>query len=346
MTSTSAGDDLRAILIVAPSWIGDTVAAHPLFVRLRQRYPQARIDVLAPPWVAAVLRAMPEVDGAIIDNPFAHGQLRLRERWRLARQLAHAHYDAAYVLPNSLKSALIPLFAGIPRRVGFTGESRYGLINVRHTLNEEALPLQVERYAQLAEDSGQPLRRPLPEPRLVVPETDIANAFAAHGLARAPAPVIFCPGAEYGPAKRWPERHFAALARDLAAQGRPVWLFGSKKDAPVGDEIVRLSGGAARNMCGTTSLSEAVGLLAGAHYVVTNDSGLMHVSAALGTPLVALFGSSSPLYTPPLSEKARVIWLQLPCSPCFKRECPLGHLNCLNHIEPAHVLAEAARLPL
>ncbi|MGC3963872.1 MAG: lipopolysaccharide heptosyltransferase II [Rhodocyclaceae bacterium] len=340
MTSTA-----RAILIIAPSWIGDTVAAHPLFVRLRQRYPQARMDVLAPPWVAAVLRFMPEIDGEIIDNPFAHGQLRLKDRWRLARALSKRGYDAAYVLPNSLKSALIPLLAGIPRRVGFTGESRYGLINVRHTLDESALPLQVERYAQLAEEPGAPLVRPLPKPHLTVPPEAVATSFSAHGLGREPAPVVFCPGAEYGPAKRWPERHFAELARTLAAQGRPVWLLGSKKDAPVGDEIVRLSDGTARNLCGVTSLSEAVGILARAHYVVTNDSGLMHVAAALGTPLVALFGSSSPLYTPPLSDEARVIWLQLSCSPCFQRECPLGHLNCLNQIEPSRVLEEADTLP-
>lgn len=328
---------LKRILIIAPSWIGDTVAAQPLFMRLRQYHPEAVIDALAPPWVAAVLHAMPQINGDVLDNPFAHGQLRLRDRWALARQLKARDYDAAYVLPNSLKSALIPFFAGIPLRVGFTGESRYGLINLRHTLDQTATPLQVERYAILAEQPGTALPRPLPYPQLDVDAAAVQQTLQALGLKTSPAPVIFCPGAEFGPAKRWPEKHFATLARTLADAGTPVWLLGSKKDAPVGDEIVRLSAGAAHNLCGVTNLAQAVHLLALARHVVTNDSGLMHVTAALGTPLTALFGSSSPGYTPPLSDKAQVISLKLECSPCFKRECPLGHLNCLNKIEPAQV---------
>jgi heptosyltransferase-2 len=306
-------------------------------MRLREQHPDTRIDVLAPPWVAAVLHAMPEVNGDVINTPFAHGQLRLQDRWALARELKRNNYDAAYVLPNSLKSALIPLFAGIPKRVGFIGESRYGLINVCHTLDEKATPLQVERYAILAEVPGQPLPRPLPNPQLSVNSAAVADSLQNLGLSASPAPVIFCPGAEYGPAKRWPEQHFAELAQKLAAQGTPVWLLGSKKDAPVGDEIVRLSQGVARNLCGVTNLEQAVHLLSIARHVVTNDSGLMHVTAALGTPLTALFGSSSPGYTPPLSDKAQTIWLKLECSPCFERECPLGHLNCLRGISAERV---------
>lgn len=327
------------LLIIAPSWIGDTVAAQPLFMRLQQRYPEAVIDALAPPWVAAVLHAMPEITGEVLDNPFAHGQLRLKDRWALARQLRARNYDAAYVLPNSLKSALIPAFAGIPRRVGFTGEARYGLINVRHTLDEKATPLQVERYAILAEEPHAALPRPLPFPKLSIDAAATTGILQSLGLSGSPAPVIFCPGAEFGPAKRWPEKHFAALARSLAEQNIPVWLLGSKKDAAVGEEIVRLSEGATRNLCGVTNLTQAVHLLATARHVVTNDSGLMHVAAALGTPLTALFGSSSPGYTPPLSDKAQVISLKLACSPCFKRECPLGHLDCLNKIAPERVAA-------
>lgn len=327
------------LLIIAPSWIGDTVAAQTLFMRLRAKHPDAVIDTLAPPWVAAVLHAMPEINGEVLDNPFAHGQLRLKERWALARSLKARHYDAAYVLPNSLKSALIPVFAGIPQRIGFTGEARYGLINVRHTLDTAATPLQVERYAILAEVPGTPLPRPYPLPRLSVDAAAQAATLESLGLVNSPAPVIFCPGAEFGPAKRWPERHFAALARSLAALGIPVWLLGSKKDATVGEEIVRLSEGAARNLCGVTNLAQAIHLIASARHVVTNDSGLMHVAAALGTPLTALFGSSSPGYTPPLSDKAQVVSLGLSCSPCFKRECPLKHLDCLNGITPERVMA-------
>lgn len=326
-------------LIVTPSWIGDTVAAQPLFTRLREYHPDAVIDALAPPWVTAVLHAMPEIDGEVIDIPFAHGELRLRERWRLARSLRARGYDAAWVLPNSLKSALIPFFAGIPRRIGFIGESRYGLINERHRLDTTATPLQVERYAILAERPGAPLPRPYPLPTLRSDADEAAATLARLGLQAEPAPVIFCPGAEFGPAKRWPEAHYAALAHLLGARGIPVWLLGSKKDATVGDEIVRQSGGAALNLCGGTRLADAIQLISVARHVVTNDSGLMHVTAALGKPLTALFGSSSPGYTPPLSAHARVISLGLDCSPCFKRECPLGHLDCLQRITPEQVLA-------
>ena len=327
------------ILIVAPNWIGDAVAAQPLFMRLATRRPNVVIDALAPSWVAPALEAMPEIR-KVIANPFGHGAFKPLERWRFSRSLA-GQYDEAYVLPNSWKSALIPLFAGIPVRVGFVGEGRYGVLNRTHKLDEKALPLQVERYAVLAETPAQPLERPLPNPRLERGPADIAATLAALGLAAEPRPVVFCPGAEFGPAKRWPETHYAELARELAALGHPVWILGSRKDMPVSAGIARLAPDAVRDLCGRTNLAQAVDLIAHARAVVTNDSGLMHVAAALGTPLVAIFGSSSPNYTPPLSPKAEVMWLHLECSPCFKRECPLGHLNCLKQITPESVLARA-----
>lgn len=333
---------MTRILIVAPNWIGDCVAAQPLFRRLATRRSDVVIDALAPAWVAPSLAAMPEIR-KVIPNPFGHGAFDLAGRWKLARSLA-GQYDEAYVLPNSWKSALIPLFAGIPIRVGFLGEARYGVINRAHRLDEKALPLQVERYAQLAEKPGATLQRPLENPALTRPADAVAATLRKYGLAAEPAPVVFCPGAEYGPAKRWPERHYAELARRLKAEGHPVWILGSKKDAPVAEEIVRLSQGAALDLCGRTALSEAIDLIAHARFVVTNDSGLMHVAAALDVPLVALFGSSSPNYTPPLSDRAAVIWLKLGCSPCFKRECPLGHLDCLNKITPESVHARALQL--
>ncbi len=325
-------------LIVAPSWIGDAVMAQPLFRRLQARHPGMQIDALAPRWVAPVLRRMPEI-AAVLDNPFGHGELSLKARWRLGRELADRGYRRAYVLPNSLKSALLPFFAGIPERVGFTGESRYGLINRRHVLDELALPLMVERFAQLAEAPGAPLPRPIPPPQLRSTPEQQAAALASLGLERPTRLVAFCPGAEYGPAKRWPEAHFAQLARSLVSRGHAVWLFGSAKDKPVGDAIVERTAGACRNLCGATGLDEAVDLLALAELVVCNDSGLMHVAAALGRPLVALYGSSSPGFTPPLGEHATIASLNLPCSPCFKRECPLGHLDCLQRLEPDRILA-------
>lgn len=330
---------MSRILIVAPNWIGDCVAAQPLFMRLAARQPGCVIDALAPPWVAPALRAMPEIRNTL-DNPFGHGRFDLAGRRALGRSL-RGHYDAAYVLPNSWKSALIPFFARIPLRAGFMGEARLGLLNQIHRLDDKALPLQVERYAQLAEAPGAPLERPLPHPRLVRTPAQVAATLATLELADAARPVVFCPGAEYGPAKRWPTHHYAALAKKLAAAGHPVWLLGSKKDMPVAADIATQAGDAVRDLCGRTELAQAIDLIAHARLAVTNDSGLMHVAAALGTPLIALFGSSSPHYTPPLSDDAAVMWLKLDCAPCFKRECPLGHLHCLEHLSADEVWRKA-----
>ena len=320
--------------------------AQPLFIRLQQHTPGLELDALAPRWVAPVLQRMPQI-GKVIDNPFAHGQLSLGARYRLARELAKGGYQRAYVLPNSAKSALIPWLAAIPERVGFTGESRYGLINRRHTLDPIALPQMSERFAQLAEAPGAPLPRPLPLPRLDSTAAQQAQARDALGLAPAEKIAVFCPGAEYGPAKRWPARHFATLADELGRRGYAIWLLGSPKDRPGGDDIVKLTpAGTPLNLCGTTSLAQAIDLIAAASVVVCNDSGLMHVAAALERPLVAVYGSSSPGFTPPLSPLAQIISLNLPCCPCFKRECPLGHLDCLNTLEPARVLAACLAPPL
>ena len=331
-------EGITRALVVAPAWIGDTVMAHPLFMRLQRRIPGLQLDALAPPWVAPVLRRMPEI-GEIIDNPFAHGELSFKARYRLARQLAQRGYRQAYVLPNSLKSALIPFLAGIPERIGFTGESRYGLINRRHVLDKVALPQMAERFAQLAQTPSSPLERPVEYPRLASSPAQQSETLAKLGIDRPQRVAVFCPGAEYGPAKRWPARHFATLADELSQRGYAVWLLGSPRDRPVGEEIVRLSTTATpRNFCGETSLSQAIDLIAASSFVVCNDSGLMHVAAALGRPLVALYGSSSPGFTPPLSDRATILSLNLECSPCFKRECPLGHLDCLNKLEPQRVL--------
>jgi heptosyltransferase-2 len=326
---------LTRTLIVAPSWIGDAVLSHPLLVRLKEADPAAALDVLAPPWVVPVYRRMPEISGTV-ENPFGHRALRLRERRRFARSLGS--YDRAYVLPNSLKSALIPWHAGIRERVGYRGEMRYGLLTDARRLDRSATPLQAERYAALAQPAGEALRRPLPGPRLAVDARarDAAVSRLALDLSRPVA--AFAPGAEYGPAKRWPAAHFAALGRTLVERGDQVWLFGSAKDAPAAREIAQAIGEHAVDLTGRTSLDEAIDLLSIAARVVSNDSGLMHVAAALDRPMAAIFGSSSPAYTPPLSARARVVRLNLACSPCFQRECPLGHTNCLELIEPARVL--------
>jgi heptosyltransferase-2 len=337
------------ILIVAPSWIGDALLAQPLLRRLHDKLGRVSLDALAPTWCAPLIERMPEIE-EVIAAPFAHGELKLRARWKLGRELAKREYDQAIVLPNSFKSALIPFFADIPLRAGYAGEFRYGLLNLMHKLDEAALPLMAERYAQLAEKPGAQLQRPLPTVRLQSDPVNTARTTARLGLDRSRPVAVFCPGAEYGPAKRWPAQHFAALARALAERNYTVWLIGSAKDAEAGEQISAQSAGACVNLCGQTELGAAIDLISCARLVVSNDSGLMHVAAALGKPLVALYGSSSPEHTPPLSLStgdvqngsgaARIARIDIECSPCFARVCPLGHFRCMTELLPARVLAE------
>jgi heptosyltransferase-2 len=329
------------ILIVAPNWIGDALLAQPLFARLRKKLPGIVIDALAPPWTAPVLRRMPEIDD-VIEAPFDHGELKLVARWRLGRRLRSRRYDQAIVLPNTFKSALVPFFAGIPLRTGFVGESRHGLLNLVHDLDEKKLPLMAERYAQLAEKPGTKPALPLPQTRLRIDEANLVLDLVRFGLSRTRPVIAFCPGAEYGPSKRWPALHFAALARKLAAMGYAVWLFGSGKDRAIGHEIAVASEGAAINLCGRTDLASAIDLLSLAEVVVSNDSGLMHVAAAVGRPVVALYGSSSHEHTPPLTSRRRIVRTGIECSPCFARECPLGHFKCMNELAPERVMKEIA----
>lgn len=297
----------------------------PLLTRLREQQPQARIDVVAPAWVAPVFRRMPEVAG-VIETPFAHGALQLRERWRLGRTLGALGYDEAYVLPNAWKAALVPFFAGIATRRGYRGESRYGLLNVLYRKQPGREPMALH-YARLAEAPGAAIAQPLPDPKLAV-DPQAARATRER-FALGERYAVLCPGAEYGPAKRWP--YFPELAARLE---RPVIVLGSAKERALCAAV----GG--RNLAGETTLDEALDVLAGADVVVSNDSGLMHIAAALGTPQVALFGSSSPRHTPPLSARARVLWLGIDCSPCYARECPLGHFRCMKDITVDQVLQQ------
>ena len=335
---------IHKILVVAPSWVGDTMLMQPMLMRLKQRHPGVLIDVLAPLWTGMVAREMPEVHGVIVSS-FPHGTLKLAARHRLAKELRDSHYDQAIVLPNSLKSALIPFFAGIPLRTGFIGEMRYGLLNDARKLDKRALPLMVERFAQLAEAPGDSILQPVSHPSLSVSEEQRQKLFDKLGLPDDKPVAVFCIGAEYGPAKRWPIPYFAELAQILRERGYAVWLVGSEKDKEAGDKIIALGNEDCRNLCGMTYLSEAIVLLSAASLVVSNDSGLMHLAAALDRPMLALYGSSSPQFTPPLSNKARVIKLDLPCSPCFKRECPYGHFNCMMQLTPQKVAQHLSELP-
>jgi heptosyltransferase-2 len=327
---------MRKILIVAPAWVGDAVLSQPLFKRLHQRHRELTLDVFAPAWTLPVFARMPEIN-ATIATPFQHGELALSKRRALGRQLAAEHYEQAIVLPNSFKSALVPWFADIPLRTGFVGEMRQLLLNDARRLDKTALPQMAERFAFLAATRGEPLQRPLAPPHLDVNEAQRAATLAKCGVDTTRPVVVLCPGAEYGPAKRWPPKYFAQLGKKFAAQGYAVWLVGSLKDAALGAEIAQLADSTCRNLCGDTSLDEAIDLLSCAALVISNDSGLMHVAAALGKPLIALYGSSSPTFTPPLSDAARIVRLDLPCSPCFQRVCPLRHFNCMMQLTPEHV---------
>ncbi len=325
-----------ATLVVGPSWVGDMVMAQSLFKVLKRRHPQAAIDVLAPGWSLPLLERMPEVRAGI-EMPLGHGQLGLTERWRLGRSL-RGRYDRAIVLPNSWKSAIVPFAAGIPCRTGWRGEMRHGLLNDLRLLDKSRLTMTVQRFVALGVESGDTLPS-IPEPSLRVSPAEVQAALAAHGLEKRPGQPLLalCPGAEYGPAKRWPEEKFGELAQKFLDQGWKVWLFGSEKDRRVCDNIAARAAGC-RNLAGETSLAEAVDLLSLADAVVSNDSGLMHVAAALERPLAAIYGSSDPGFTPPLNERHVIVHHDLACSPCFERECPLGHLRCLKEITVSEVM--------
>jgi heptosyltransferase-2 len=323
------------LLIVGPSWLGDAVMMGALILRLKALQPDRRITVLAPAHLDDLVRRLPGVDATVI-NPFAHGALKLGARRAFGRSL-RGRFDAAIVLPHSWKSGLVPLFAGIRRRTGFVGEARYLVLTDARPLDEAGLPRMVDRFCLLAEPRG--ATRPLesPAPRLEADPAAVAAVTARLGLGDRPA-VALCVGAEYGPAKRWPAAHFADLARRLDGAGFEAWLIGGPGDAPIGAEVAALAP-TARDLTGKTRMGEAIDLIAAARAVVSNDSGLMHVAAALGRPIVALYGSTSPAFTPPLSADAVILSLEIECSPCFERVCPLGHFRCLNDLAPARVFA-------
>ncbi|MDR2093075.1 MAG: lipopolysaccharide heptosyltransferase II [Azoarcus sp.] len=327
---------MRKILIVGPSWVGDMVMAQSLFMRLKETG-DCDIDVLAPAWSLPILARMPEVRRGVV-MPLGHGQFDLRARWRLGQELAHERYDQAIVLPGSFKSALAPFFARIPQRTGFRGEMRYGLLNDLRPLDRTLLPMTVQRFVAL----GQPRGKPAAPPAFRVPRLR-ADADKQHvlierlGLDTARPAIAFMPGAEYGPAKQWPPVHYAELARLLAARGFQIWVLGAEKDGEAARPIAD-GNPAVLDLTGRTLLGDAVDLLALAHAAVTNDSGLMHIAAALDVPLVAIFGSSSPEHTPPLGQRIAIETLRLPCAPCFARRCPQGHTRCLTDIEPARIL--------
>jgi len=313
------------------------VMAQSLFITLQQKYIKPRISVLAPNWTSPLLARMPQVDETLRAG-FQHGTLGLSERRALGKRLRASNFDQAIILPGSFKSALVPFWARIPVRTGYLGELRWGLINDKRPLNKVRLPMTVQRFVSLGLDPESHIPPEYPLPKLLVDQENIHKACERLNVKISEKPILaLCPGAEFGPAKRWPAEHFASLAKFKLLDHWQIWLFGSVKDSIAAEQIQSATNDQCINLVGQTSLAEAIDLMSLAHTVVSNDSGLMHVAAALDTNLVALFGSSSPEFTPPLGKVQRVIHTGIDCSPCFKRTCPLGHTKCLTELTPESV---------
>lgn len=331
------------ILIVGPSWVGDMIMAQSLFISLQKNIPGVQIDVLAPAWSLPLLKRMPQITNTI-EMPVRHGQFGLGVRYHLGKQLRARQYDHAIIIPRSWKSALVPFFSRIQKRTGYRGEIRYGLLNDIRSLDKDILTKTVERYVNLGLDSSDldnSKQSPdTPYPVLEVDQGNQKNLLERLTLSLDKPVIGFMPGAEYGKAKRWPPGYFAELAQKLIKEGYQIWIFGSEKDMPVAKEITdELATEDIVDLSGKTRLEDVIDLIVLCDKVVTNDSGLMHIAAAVGAKVVAIYGSSTPEYTPPLSDNAKTVYLGLECSPCFKRECPYGHYKCLRNITIDHVLS-------
>ena len=327
----------QRILVVGPAWVGDMVMAQSLFMTLRQRNPDVVVDVLAPAWSLPLLSRMPQVNEAIA-LPVSHGELAIVKRFRTGRLLRKNAYTQAIVIPRSYKAALVPFFAGIPRRTGYRGEMRYGVVNDMRNLDKQVLTQTVQRQVTLGLPDNAPQPPDIPYPKLDIDEKNQQQLLNDLELMQDKPTIGMMPGAEYGPAKQWPIAYYQQLARELNSAGFQVWVFGSEKEREIGAQIAS-AGDAITNLCGTTRLEDVIDLVALCEEVVSNDSGLMHVACAVGVKVIAIYGSSSPAYTPPLSSNAEVIYRYLECSPCFKRTCPLGHTNCLVGIDTDKVFA-------
>ena len=334
-------------LIVGPSWVGDMVMAQPLFIAIKQQYPDAVIDVLAPAWSLPLIERMPEVRNGI-DMPLGHGKVGLEVRYQLGKQLRAEHYTHAITLPNSFKSALIPFWANIPHRIGWRGEMRYGLLNDMRKLDKQQYPLMVARFVALAYPFNPMQPTNLPIPALQVDDNSIVSVKQKYSLSDAKPILALCPGAEFGPSKQWPVHHYAAVAQRMVDLGWQVWIFGSTKDRSTAEQILDTLHEAQKYQCrilaGETTLADAIDLMSCVSAVVSNDSGLMHIAAALNRPLVAVYGSTSAEHTPPMNNNCITLTESLNCQPCFKRQCPLGHTNCMMQLLPQRVILAIEQL--
>lgn len=298
------------ILVVGPSWVGDSVMAQTLYKRIKKELPSSQIDVMSPHWSLSLLERMPEVCKKIV-SPFSHGETKLFERYRLGQGLKKENYDRAIILTNSLKSSLIPYFARIGVRTGWLGEFRYGLINDIRSSKKLKKSLMVEKFAALSLCEENYSIENLTFPELEINFANQRNFLEEFSIDYSKNTMAICPGAEFGPSKRWPAEYYAEIAKFYVNKGWNVLCIGSKNDEDIGIEIGSLnnlrSNESFINLIGKTSLQDAIDILAFTEKVVTNDSGLMHIAAAVKTPLVALYGPSSPEYTPPLISKKKIL---------------------------------------
>ncbi|MCX7315243.1 MAG: lipopolysaccharide heptosyltransferase II [Alphaproteobacteria bacterium] len=323
------------ILLVPYMWIGDFVRCHSVVKLLRALHPRRPVDVLTTTLCAPLLDYMPGVRKSIVvDLP--RKKLAWGEHRALAARLASERYGSALVMPRTWKSALAPFLAHIPQRTGFAGEARFGLLNdIRY--GEKKLPRMVDRCGALALPRGAALPAEWPKPALDVPADKAAQWRASRGLSDDGRPVVaFAPGA-VGPSKRW--TYFPELAQTLTAQGLSVWVLGSPAEAPLAAEIVAAAGPGARDLT-SPDLRNAILALKLAGACVSNDSGLQHVSAAIGTPTIGIYGPTSPWHWAPLNPLAAAIetLTEVPCRPCHKPTCRLLHHNCMRNIPAAQVL--------
>jgi heptosyltransferase II len=332
--------DTRPILICPYMWIGDFVRGHTVVRVLKQRWPNRPVDLLVTPLCAPLVDYMPGVRAGIVwDLP--RSRLALKKQWGLAALLRSRNYGTALVMPRTWKAAIAPTLAGIPERVGYFGEARFGLIN-RMRWNERSMPRFIDENASLAMPASAPLPPEWPVPQLVVPPADVARWREANGLGTSSA-VAMAPGS-VGVSKRW--TYYPDAARLMIERGLDVWVVGGPGEKALAEEIVAATGGKARDLTGT-DLRNGVLAVAAAGVAISNDSGLMHIAAAIGTPTMGIFGPTSPYLWAPLNGLAATVLqtkAELPCQPCQRTVCTMNEHRCMRDIEPGHVTDIAQRL--
>ena len=329
------------ILIIGPSWVGDSVMAQALYKRLKEEEPNCTIDVISPKWSLPLIERMPEVSANLI-SPYSHGDIKLFSRYKLGKDLRNSQYNRAILLTNSLKSSLIPFFARIPIRTGWLGEMRYGFVNDIRQLELNDKLLMVEKFAALSIQRTNYSLSNLNLPSLTIDSDNQNDKLDKFQINVNLPSLAICPGAEFGPSKRWPAKYYSKVAKNYISKGWNVICFGSPNDKEIGKRIDSSNSldqdNKFHNLIGKTSLADAIDLLAHCQRVVTNDSGLMHIAAGVGTPLVALYGPSSPEYTPPLIKENKILRKIEGYDKIRKGDMAGGYHKSLLSIKPEEVL--------